>query len=296
MDYFEQVEKLSRDLQKSSTSLDKQEMRYIVDLYYTVQKSRIRAGQKMDKLIEFKKPHLLIESFWGNFTCIEEQIKATLEVYTNSTHMGQWARSIPGVGPILAAALEAYIDIEKAKTAGSIWRFAGLDPTSKWKKGQKRPWNANLKITCWKIGQSFVKVSNQENDIYGKMYKYRKALELEKNARGEYAEQAEYIVRTYKKDTEAYKAALDGKLSLGHINNRAQRWATKMFLAHWHYEAYTEHYCEKPPTCYAVEHLGHAHEINNPEEARQWLKSHKPHLLLETKKRKPKNKKKPLAA
>jgi hypothetical protein len=44
--------------------------------------------------------------------------------------------------------LLARIDIVKAPTAGHIWRYAGLDPTVRWNKGEKRPWNAGLKVLC----------------------------------------------------------------------------------------------------------------------------------------------------
>ena len=37
-----------------------------------------------------------------------------------------------------------------------------------------RPWNAKLKTLCWKIGESFVKVSNNPQDVYGHIYAERK--------------------------------------------------------------------------------------------------------------------------
>jgi hypothetical protein len=39
--------------------------------------------------------------------------------------------------------------------------------SKKWEKGQKRPFNADLKTLFWKIGQSFMKFSNVEACFYG---------------------------------------------------------------------------------------------------------------------------------
>ena len=91
---------------------------------------------------------------------------------------------------MIAAGLEAHIDITRAPTVGHIWRYAGLDPTCEWRKGEKRPWNASLKTLCWKIGESFVKVSGKEKSLYGRLWKERKELEEKRNAAGEFADQA----------------------------------------------------------------------------------------------------------
>ena len=105
-----------------------------------------------------------------------------------------------GTGPRLwalaiAAGFLAHIDIERAPTVGHIWRFAGLDPTQKWEKKTKRPWNADLKTLCWKLGESFVKVKGNENDIYGKVYEARKAQEVLRNEAGELADQAADVLK-----------------------------------------------------------------------------------------------------
>ena len=171
-----------------------------------------------------------------------------------------------GVGPVIAAGLLAHIDIHKAKTAGALWKYAGLDPSAQWKKGQKRPWNAALKVLCWKLGESFVKVSGNKNDVYGKIYKQRKELEAQRNESGEFAEQAKAKLEKFNigKTTDAYKAYSIGKLPPAHIHARATRFAVKLFLSHlqevwWKHEFHTD-----PPAPYAMVHQGHAHKIEPP--------------------------------
>lgn len=129
-----------------------------------------------------------------------------------------------------------------------------------------RPFNAQLKTLCWKIGESFVKVSGNENDVYGKLYLERKAIEAERNEQGLYEDQAEAKLARFNigKDTEAYKAYATGKLPLGHLHARAKRWAVKLFLSHWWYVAYKNHYKKEPPLPYPIAHMGHVHIIEAP--------------------------------
>ena len=54
----------------------------------------------------------------------------------------------------------AHVNPEKTTTAGKLWAFAGLNPEVKWEAGQKRPWNARLKmLLVYKAGESFIKQS-----------------------------------------------------------------------------------------------------------------------------------------
>lgn len=130
----------------------------------------------------------------------------------------------------------------------------------------RRPWNANLKTLCWKIGESFVKVSGNENDFYGKLYMQRKAQEILKNDAGEFKQQAEDKLKRFKigKDTDAFKAYSSGKLPPAHIHARAKRWAVKLFLSHWHSVAYYEATGTKAPRPYVIEHMGHTDVIETP--------------------------------
>ena len=56
-----------------------------------------------------------------------------------------------------------------------------------------------------------------------------------------------------------------GKLPDGRLHLRAQRYAVKLFLAHWHEVAYRNRYDKAPPLPYPIAHLGHAHVIAAPQ-------------------------------
>jgi len=129
-----------------------------------------------------------------------------------------------------------------------------------------RPFNAGLKTLCWKIGESFVKVSNNPNDIYGHLYVERKEQEIARNEAGEFASQAadKLARQNIGKGTDAYKSYIEGKLPPAHIHARAKRWAVKLFLAHWHHVAYDIEYGTLPPKPYILTQEGHTHYVAPP--------------------------------
>ena len=190
LDSFEPITKISKDLKKAAVGISRNEVRYMVDTYYQVQEYRKGTANQVRSMEETEEPHEMITWVLDNMTTIEGNIKKALDIYSLSNPVGSWSRSITGIGPVLAAGLLAHIDINKAPTVGHIWSFAGLDPNKKWEKGAKRPWNAELKTLCWKIGESFMKFSNHPECYYGGIFKERKALEIANNEAGLFERQA----------------------------------------------------------------------------------------------------------
>ena len=269
---LDSIEKLSRAQKLESSTLSRVEARYLVNSYYQIQDYRKTAFAQERELSKDTpneadvKQHQVISWLAQNMETFEKQIIRSLDTYSESTTVGRWSRSVIGIGPVIAAGLIAHIDIEKAPTVGHIWRFAGLDPTSVWNKGEKRPWNADLKVLCWKIGESFVKVCNKDDAFYGNIYQVRKEKELVRNENLEFKKQAEEKLAKFKigKDTDAYQWYSQGKLPPAHIHARSKRYAVKLFLAHWHHIAYIDHYKKEPPSPYPIAMLGHAHYIAPP--------------------------------
>jgi len=267
LDLIDPLVQLTKDLKEAATTLGQSEVRFLVDYYYQMQKNRIRSYLQVNKASEGKEPGLVLDWVMDNSKRLESNIQKVLVAYTDSDIVGRWSKSIVGIGPVISSGLLAHIDITKAPTVGHIWRFAGLDPTlPRSQKGEKRPWNSRLKTLCWKMGESFVKVCNNENDIYGHEYTARKAQEIAFNEAGDFADQAKQKLEDYKigKDTDAYAYYSKGQLPPAHIHARAKRVAVKLFLAHWHHVAYETHYGVPPPKPYIIERGGHAHFIAPP--------------------------------
>lgn len=284
------VQRLCSDLVKASSTLSDTEARFLVDSYYTIQANRIRSASQMRSLAKTGEPNELFGWLTTQSTILEKQIVRALDKYTNAHKMGNWMREIYGIGPILSAGILANISMQhwkckgknnkkackegepctascgivKVETVGHIWRYAGLDPTQKWEKGKKRPWNSSLKSLCWKIGQSFMKLSNHPECFYGHLYLERKQFEIARNERGENKELALTLLNKVNRSTESYKHLSQGKLPPAQIDARARRWAVKIFLSHLHAEWYRREFNTEPPKPFAISVLGHAHMIEDP--------------------------------
>lgn len=259
MTTLEPLSRMTRDIRAAAATLSDDEARWLVDTYYDIQSNRIRDNARVRELSKTGEPHSIMIWLAGGNAMLEQQIKGALGKFIEAHPLGPWLLETRGVGPVIAAGMVAHIDIRRAQSPSAVWRFAGLDPTAEWKKGQKRPHNAALKRLCWLLGESFVKVGKGP---YNELYASRKALETQRNERGDNAQRAaeQLAAKNYSKGTEARKALEDGKLPLAQIHLRAQRYAVKIFLAHL-WQEWRE--IEGLPTAspWVIQHGGHVHMI-----------------------------------
>jgi len=258
------ISRLTRDLRKAAATLTDSEARFLVDIYYQMQDQRIRANNQVRAQSESEEPHEILVWFAAQSNTMEGQIKGALLKYVEAHEIGPWAMETVGVGPVIAAGIIARVDIHKAPTVGHIWRFAGLDPTQKWGKGKKRPWNADLKRICWLLGESFVKVGAHPDAFYSRVYADRKQMEVERNEAGYNKEVALERAEKVGKDTDAYKSYSIGNLPPGHLHARAKRYAVKLWLAHLHQTWWEKATGTPAPLPYAIGQLDHAHKIDPP--------------------------------
>jgi hypothetical protein len=260
------LEKLTKDLQISATLLTPHQARYLVDLYYQIQDTRVGTGNQAIQLGKSEEPNEVVAYFARQLEIIEDQIRKALDKYTSASEIGIWAKSITGIGPVISAGLVANINPEHCISAAKVWRFCGLAPGQKRERGKKLDFNPSLKRLSWLIGESFVKVSNHPNDYYGNLYKKRKELEEGYNEEGKYSDQAKeaITVKKYRDDTKAKKIYEQGKLPPGHIHARAKRYAAKMFIAHFAAVYYESTFKKKAPEPYAIVHLGHVDYLPPP--------------------------------
>lgn len=259
------VVKLERTVRPLARNLDRAAAGTLVEIYYRWQEHRIALNNQLRAQSEQERPTEVIDHFATQVTALERQMVGVLGEWARSRPEGEWAQAQKGIGPVLSAGLGAHVDIHKAPTVGHIWRFAGLDPTIKWGKGEKRPYNAELKVLCWRIGDSFVKVSGRDDAYYGQVYRERKKLEVERNEAGLFADQAKASLEARNIKDKALKATYEaGLLPPGRLDLRARRYAVKLFLSAYHEVAYRAEFGTEPPLPYPIAHLGHAHYIAPP--------------------------------
>lgn len=253
------LKSLHRDLRKAATgTLTAQEIRYIVSTYYTVQDYRITASNQARALSKDDKPVALLEWIYDSISTLEKEIQKWMLAYAANRPTGQWALSICGIGPVIAAGMLANLDVERSTNISKWWAFAGFDPTKTWERGQKRPWNANLKVLGYKAGESFVKVQNNPNDFYGKHFVQFKQRYTLKNETGGFAERSAEILskRKFNQDTDAFKAYSQGKLPPAHIHAMARRLTIKLFMSHMWQIAYEEKFSTNPPPPWILSPMG----------------------------------------
>ena len=249
--------RLTKDLKKASRELTRRDARWLTDQYYTIQDERIRSAAQLRHNEESAEPHALINWVFESMQRFETAIKSALGEFAATYAAGQWMQAQYGIGPVLSAAMLANFDIRKAATVGHMWRFAGLDPTSRWEKGQKRPWNAQLKAICvYRMGESFVKFQNRPACFYGKLFAEKKRTIAEANLAGEYraVAEAEIAAKPKMTHTERWKHWHAGQIAPAHVHDRARRWTVKMFLSHLHHVMYRDYFDRDPPAPYIFEH------------------------------------------
>lgn len=256
-------EAMSRDLRRAAGTLKDREAAFLVKQFYAIQELRMSANLRREKATEAKVPHDIINWFFGRAENLEKQIALALDHYTRGHVMGGWLRGVYGIGPILAAGFLAHLDITKAPTVGHFWQFAGIAGSGNkpWNRGEKRPYNVQLRTLCWKAGQSFMKFSNRPECAYGGEYRRRKERLIARNETGGFAERAARFVEKhrYGKETEAYKTCLTGRVPPSDIDAMARQQAVKIFLSDLHAAWYEAHFDKPPPLPYPIAILGHAH-------------------------------------
>jgi hypothetical protein len=261
------ITRASKAEREAAKKLTQHQARFLVDLYYQTQRNRIAAAAQIREAAKAaENPAAFTPVFTDQYT-IEKKIATQLGLWAAASTLGRWAQSICGIGPVMSAGLMAHIDIKKAGCCSGIWRFAGLDPSLVWGKGQKRPFNMRLKTLCaFKIGESFVKVQNRPADFYGHLFAAFKTELVAKNDAGGFAALATTALqkKKYGAETVARAAYESGKLPAAHVHAMARRRTVKLFLSHYYEVAYEIEFGQQPPQPYAFAHLGHVHKIAPP--------------------------------
>jgi hypothetical protein len=251
--------------------------------------NKIKAALREDS----DQPVAISSFFFENFSRMEILVLKPIEAFVYNDPVGEWLMGIKGIGPVLAGGLLSILDVTKAKAGPSFWRFAGLDPTLVWEKGQKRPFHGRLKTLCYLIAQSFVMTSKQEDSFYGRLYVEEKEKLTKRNEALEFKDKAAEILERIEKargstqrfteepneemegeevqhdeTEETKKEALDmlrnGMLFKRIIDQRARRFAVKIFLSHLFTVMFESHYRYRAPEPYVIEHMGHVDYIPPP--------------------------------
>jgi len=267
---FVPVKKLAKDLIAAGETLSDKQSRYIVDMYFSVQRTLASIKLQLTSAEKAGEPRQFIEWLKKTFTRFKNVLAATLHKYAERSVTGRWMLAQYGIGPVISAGILAHVDFDRMSTdkyVGPIWRYAGLDPTVEWKgRGHRRPWNGRLRVICWYAGQAFMKFAKRPECYYGQLYLKRLEYETRKNENGDYADQAREKLeqaKKHRKNTSRMDSAMkvweSGKLTEPHLKARARRHSVKLFLSHFHMVEYFTRYDEWPPEPFIVAHAKPQH-------------------------------------
>ncbi|MBA7678038.1 hypothetical protein ES703_86309 [subsurface metagenome] len=173
------------------------------------------------------------------------------------------------------------IDIEKAHTVSSLWKFAGWDvqdgAAPKRKKGKKLTYNSQLRVMTWRLGVSLLRAKGlfhdyylKEKDKYHQKY-LNKGFKIIATPTGRFCPQCQREVKAkaakYCPDCNAplsQKQEPKGVIFEGHLHRMALRKMIKLFLSLlWVVWRQAQGLSTRVP--YPAEYLGHDHMIE-PEE------------------------------
>jgi len=166
-----------------------------------------------------------------------------------------WFSRVKGVGNENIAKVVSLIDIKKAPTISSLWKYAGYSVeegvADRPRKNEKLHFNKTLKVMCYRLGVSLLKAHGlaKEGTNFGKYYERCLALEIQKI---ESESQGKKIAE--KKDIP--KGKENEYVNKLHVHNRAFRKMIKLFLGClWLYWRKAEGLPIRDP--YPVEKFGH---------------------------------------
>ncbi len=211
-----------------------QELKFLVEHYYQIQKHRVAMDNQLYQLRQAEEDTTTIDYFADQLRDTEKDVLKYINRRVKEHDIwNKFLKDIKGIGPALGASLIVTIDVHKTKHVSSLWKYAGLTPESKRVKGQKIDWNPFLKTTCFKIGQAFVKTRGYYRDVYDEAkegYKKKHPERIEENGKVKY--------------------------NKGHIDMMARRYVVKIFLKDlWLFWRELEGLEITEP--YVISHLGH---------------------------------------
>ena len=202
-------------------------------VYLDLQHLRIAVEARMRGLENSSEAYKLMQALKDRLKSEEKNWLSQIAKLMHEHPIWDYCKKVKGLGNVGAATFLGFINPYKAVSAGKVWSYFGLTPTSQLRSGQKARFNPEAKGRIWLIVRN---VLMAKDDYYYPLYIKKKKYYMERM--GKYIENPELCP-----DYERCKRMLMGKAKrLGrkpkkfpckaHIDNRAKRWLAKLILSH----------------------------------------------------------------
>lgn len=177
-----------QDRKEPATMPGLENVRALVDLRdRNLQKGRIQFGNRIaaiERGDDKAAPETLelLKRWFERFEEMESECDKDIQSLVSGIEIVERMTQIKGIGKLLAAKTVSMIDIRRADTVSALWRYAGYGvipgkdgqggQREKRVKGQTMHYNQRLKVTCYLIGSSLLRVKNSP---YRREYESAKA-------------------------------------------------------------------------------------------------------------------------
>lgn len=174
---------------------------------------------------------------------IEKQLDKELTRLLRQHFMKDWIQNeCKGVGlPLIGRLLGVIGPLDRYATVSKLWKYCGLavyedGTTQKKKAGEKINYSPMARVVCHRIGDGFKRVG--QGGKYRTLYEQKKAEYLERPRFGESNCPMGRIHKSDGKIVQCVKEDEEGKITSGHLDTAAMRYAVKCFLRdfweEWH--------------------------------------------------------------
>lgn len=244
-------------METQPTKPERSSLVFLVDALLSVEKQRVAVNVRHSHLKLNDRTDSDTDAVLEQLQGVEDFITRRVAAYVKAHPAQPWFSRVKGIGEENIAKIIGLVDITRANSVSSLWKFAGFDVQNghspKRQAGQKLSYNSQLRSMCWRVASSLLKANGKFYDYYLK----EKAAYVAR-----YEREGKKIVKATelpKKEGKHYEPA--DMISEGHVHNQALRKMAKLFLSClWHVWRENEGLPTRVP--YAVEYQGHTHIID----------------------------------
>jgi len=201
----------------------------LVDAEFLIEKVRVQAQVRLAHLVRNGRADPDGEELFTRVGQLEKWLDGRISTLLKGHPAYPWFSRVKGIGNENIAKILGPIDIERAQTISALWKFAGYAPTAEGKamkrtKGEKLPYNSQLRVMCWRLGSSLLRAKGA---YYMQYLAYKEGLQQRSERQG-----IRIVPATDLPKQEGKRYEPDDMLAEGHIHMMAMRKMIKLFLAH----------------------------------------------------------------
>ncbi len=203
---------------------------FLVDAALAIEKLRVAAEVRQTHLKNNGREDPETDALFERINNLEEYADERIGKLLISHPAYPWFSRVKGIGNENIAKIVGLIDINKAPTISSLWKYAGYHVENGHAPhpivGKKLEYNKQLRSMCWRVAGSLIKAGGHG----GKFYQYY--LKEKERLTERYRIEGKKIVPSSKLPTKSGKITEPpDMISEGHVHNQALRKMIKLFLS-----------------------------------------------------------------